>query len=105
MQPDQMILDKETQQTLRTGQILADGVKGDFWNYVKGQLEQKVTLLDSLEATIFDGKSDEEIAHELKARAASVRIIKGWIAEVEASAEQHQINATQITNEEYLIQI
>lgn len=100
-----MEIDKETQQTLHIGQLLADGIKGEFWAYVKSQLENRVHLLDSLEATIFEGKSNEEIAQELKARASSVRIIKSWIAEVEASAEQHQINATQITNEEYLIQI
>lgn len=99
------VKDPETQKVLRDGQMLSDGVKGDFWRFVKSHLLARVNLLDSLEATIFESKSDEEIARELKARAASVKMIKEWIAEVEASAEQHSINSNSIEHEEYIIQV
>jgi len=100
-----MELDKETREVIRRGEILADGVKGDFWSYVKGQLKNKIETLNSIDTTIFEGKSDAELAREIRERASVVKILEDWVKEIEASASQHTMNQNIINNEDHILHV
>ena len=96
--------DPETLRIQREGQTIADFVKSDGWNLAKGMLKTKLDLLDSLSNTIFEGKTRDQIAEELQARASAIDLVRTWIAEVEGTAQQHLANntTTEIT-EEYIV--
>ena len=86
-------MDKETQQILSDGQKWTDLVQSDGWALAKAELLQKISLLNTVSTTIFENKTPEQIASEIKERASVVQILLEWISVVEGKAEQATANA------------
>lgn len=97
------MLDPETLKIHREGQAVADFVKSDGWGIAKRMLIEKINLTDSLSATIFDGKTSDQIALELQSRANSVQLIKEWLQEVEGTAHQHESNTPTTSQQDEII--
>ena len=71
-------------------------VHSDGWALVKEHIEAKLKDNDSISTFVFDGRDEKSVVQEMMTRAHASRMVRDWIAEVEALATQSYENAKTI---------
>jgi regulator of PEP synthase PpsR (kinase-PPPase family) len=85
-------IDHETALVFARGAHLEELVSSNGWKEAKQMLMDKINDLNAVTNTIFEGKTNDQIADEMKQRASVVSIFKEWVDEVESEAEKNKDN-------------
>ncbi len=90
------MIDKETKSTIEKGQRIKRLVDSEDWKLAKQSLEDKIKLLDSISSLPLN-LDREELIKELTTRQGAIDLIRNWIAQVEAEAQQATSNIEAMT--------
>lgn len=94
-----MEYDKDTSKIMQEGLEIKEGIKGVFWQIVKGDLLKRITELNTLSLLDFK-KTPEQVMIEAMTRANTVKIIFDWIKEIEDKALQYDNNKPLVERDE-----
>jgi len=96
------MVDKETAEMEREGQMIEDFSKSDGWRWIKDRFTEEIMDLQSIR-NIDPQLSPEGVVLDIKARHTAVDILLKMIQKVEGRASQHANNKQVIRIDEEII--
>lgn len=82
---------------------VAEFVRSDEWQYIRGLLQERVDVLDSVGA-LDPTLPNEQLGEEAKARSMAIRIMLDWRDHVEGIQEQEDEPDDKVQVEQIIIE-
>lgn len=92
--------EKEEIEHKKKNKAIYDFVSSDGWKYVKGQMLDTISDLQSI--MNIESIDPEAVSREIQVRKNVIDILKEWLESIEGQANQYELNEFSLDESEYM---
>lgn len=96
-------MDKETEKLITEADKMQHFIVTEGWKLARALIEKKIADLENVSTMYLEGRTNDEIAKELRERQSVAEIMKKLVEEIEGVALSAKYNTKIVTIEEEII--